>query len=124
MKRTFHEGEEIFAWNYLEPDLNGFGVVLEDKIVEEDDEIVYIQVNSSGENQETADRIYKLAPNRICCRCGCVVCVEHVEEVDYPYYCPHHDENLFEFETTEVDDEVYARCFQDSIGRFNNYEED
>lgn len=118
MKREFKEGEEIFAWNHLEPDLNGFGIVLEDKVVEYDDEIVYIQVNSSGENQETADRIYKLAPNRICCRCGCVVCIEHDEDLDYPYYCPDHDENLIEFETTEVDDEVYARCFQDSVGRF------
>lgn len=132
MKREFKKGEEIFAWNYLEPDLNGFGIVLEDKVVEEDDEIVYIQVNSSGENQETADRIYKLAPNRICSRCGCVVCIEHndftteqdeEDDHNYPYYCPDHDENLFEFETTEVDDEVYARCFQDSVGRFLPEEE-
>jgi hypothetical protein len=53
-----------------------------------------------------------------------VVCVEHDEEVDYPYYCPDHDENLIDFETTEVDDEVYARCFQDSIGRFLPDDED
>lgn len=123
MKRTFKKGEEIFAWNYLERDLNGFGIVLEDKEVEEDDEIVYIQVNGSGENQETADRIYKLAPNRICSRCGCVLCIEHDEDIDYPYYCPDHDENLYGFETTEVDDEVYARCFQDSMGRFMYVEE-
>ena len=123
MNRKFKKGEEIFAYNYLEPDLNGFGIVLEDKEVEEDDEIVYIQVNGSGENQETADRIYKLAPNRICSRCGCVLCIEHDEDIDYPYYCPDHDENLYGFETTEVDDEVYARCFQDSVGRFMYVEE-
>lgn len=123
MKRTFKKGEEIFAWNYLERDLNGFGIVLEDKEVEEDDEIVYIQVNCSGENQETADRIYKLAPNRICSRCGCILCIEHDEDIDYPYYCPDHDENLYGFETTEVDDDVYERCFQDSVGRFMCVEE-
>lgn len=124
MKRCFKKGEEIFAWNYLEPDLNGFGIVLEDKVVEEDDEIVYIQVNSSGEIEETADRIYKLAPNRICSRCGCVVCVEHIEmDGEYPYYCPDHDENLYGIETDVVDDETYQECFQDSVGRFL-YEEE
>ena len=123
MKRVFKKGEAIFAWNYLERDLNGFGIVLEDTITEDDSDIVYIQVNGSGENEETADRIYKLAENRICCRCGRVVCIEHDEELDYPYYCPDHDENLFEFETTEVNDEEFARCFQDSVGRFY-YEEE
>lgn len=119
MKREFKKGEEIFALNPIERDLNGFGRVLEDKVVYEDDEIVYIQVNSSGEVEETANRIYKLAPNRICSRCGCVVCVEHIEmEGEYPYYCPDHDENLYGIETEIVDDETYSICFQDSIGRF------
>lgn len=123
MKRIFKKGEEIFAWNYLEPDLNGFGIVLEDKEVEEDDEIVYIQVNGSGENQETADRIYKLAPNRICSRCGCVVCVEHDEDIDYPYYCPDCQENKYRIEVTQVDDEDWDECLKDSIGRFMYVEE-
>lgn len=119
MGRIFKKGEQIFAYNYHERDLNGFGIVLEDKIVEEDDEIVCIQVNSSGENQETADRIYKLAPNRICSRCGCVVCVEHVKmEGEYPYYCPDHDENLYGIETDVVEDDEYLECLRDSMRRF------
>lgn len=123
MRREFKKGEEIFAWNYLERDLNGFGIVLEDKVVDDDDEIVYIKVNGSGENEETADRIYKVANNKICSRCGCVLLHEHEEEIDYPYCCPYCDENKFGFEVTKTNDEEFARCFEDSVGRFY-YEED
>ncbi len=34
---------------------------------------------------------------RNCSKCGCLVVKE--ENLNYPYYCPNCDENLFEFET-------------------------
>lgn len=124
MKRTFKKGEEIFAWNYLEPDLNGFGIVLKDVETKDDSDIVYIQVNSSGETEETADRIYKIADNLICPKCGCVLLHEHGDiRDDYPYYCPDCDENMFECESVEVDDRYFKMCLEDSIGRFMYVEE-
>lgn len=44
MKRVFKKGEEIFAWNYLEKDLNGFGVVLQDTTTEDDTEVLDVQL--------------------------------------------------------------------------------
>ena len=118
MKREFKKGEEIFAYNYLEPDLNGFGIVLKDTITEQDSDIVYIEVNSSGENEETADRIYKIADNRLCAKCGGVICYEHNDTLwDYPYYCPRCNENLFEAETKEMDKTAYNLHFVKSILR-------
>ena len=38
--------------------------------------------------------------NRVCCRCGNPVYVSDVE--DYPYVCYHCDENMYSFETKEV----------------------
>ena len=40
--------------------------------------------------------------NRICNKCGCVVEVEKDKNIDYPYYCPNCDENLYGIETTCV----------------------
>lgn len=37
---------------------------------------------------------------KICKRCGTPVEVE--TELDYPYYCPECDENMYEFEVTEA----------------------
>ena len=37
---------------------------------------------------------------RVCCRCKTPV---EISEVDgYCYYCPEHDEDLYEFETEEI----------------------
>lgn len=38
--------------------------------------------------------------NRVCCRCGNPVYVSDVD--DYPYVCYHCDENMYSFETKEV----------------------
>ena len=35
---------------------------------------------------------------RVCLRCGSEVRKEK-ENIDYPYYCPNCDENMYEFET-------------------------
>ena len=51
----------------------------------------------SEELQETNDKIYGLV--RRCGRCGGVVRRE--KNLDYPYYCPNCDENLYNFEVKE-----------------------
>lgn len=46
----------------------------------------------------------------LCDRCGCKVDAE-TEVVQYPYYCPIHDENLFGIEcsdTNELEDVLYG----------------
>lgn len=36
---------------------------------------------------------------RYCGRCGTEVKEEICKDIDYPYYCPDCDENMYEFET-------------------------
>lgn len=116
MKREFKKGEDIFVYNYLEPDLNGFGVVLKDTIAEDDSDVVYLRVNLSGEVEETANNIYKIAVNRICNKCGGVVCHEHGHTLwDYPYYCPRCNENLFEIETELMQERDFNLRFLKSV---------
>jgi hypothetical protein len=123
MKREFKEGEIIFNNDRYAGDLLGFGTILRDTEVEFGDEFVLTQVKLSGENESLASEVYKLAPNRICSRCGCVVCVEHVEmEGEYPYYCPWHDENLYEIETDVVNKEDFTEYLHDSMERFSDDE--
>lgn len=40
-------------------------------------------------------------PKRWCDRCGDYV-YEEFSVTDYPYYCPTCDENMYEFETSEI----------------------
>lgn len=49
---------------------------------------------------------------RFCNRCGCKVDVE-TEVIQYPYYCPNHDENLFGVETYETNDllDIIYGCY-------------
>ena len=117
MKREFKAGEVIFHYDYLNDDLHGFGKVLKDVVTENDDDIILIEVNNSGECETTADRVYKIATRRICHRCGCVVLAEH-GNIGYPYYCPDHDENLYNRETDFIGMEQFKECLKDSIGRF------
>lgn len=123
MKRKFKKDETVFVFNYLEPDLCGFGKVLQDTETDNAADIVLVQVNRSGETEETADRIYKLAENVICRKCGCAVCHEHEEDIDYPYYCPDCDENLYSFEADRINPELYTTSLTASIGRFINTED-
>lgn len=85
----------VFVFNYQEPELHGFGKILKTIRPESATDIVHVQVNHSDKIETTADRIYPLATNRICLRCGCVVlrgphndCFEQ----PWPYYCPDCDD--------------------------------
>ena len=39
---------------------------------------------------------------RVCTRCNSEVEKEKEPSIDYPFYCPNCDENLYEFETSVV----------------------
>ena len=40
---------------------------------------------------------------RVCFRCGTEVKKEKNKYIDYPYYCPNCDENMYSFETNIVE---------------------
>ena len=129
--RKFKEGEVVFVNDIWEPDLRGFGKILVAEETTEDDSIVLCQVNGSGENQEEAGNIYKLAEGFICSRCGCVLCEEHHDftnedddpgDHDYPLYCPKCDENLFYIEAEQT--EQYELCLQRSREEFEKKAEE
>ena len=128
--RKFKEDEVVFVNDIWEPDLRGFGKILVAEETTEDDNIVLCQVNGSGENQEKAGNIYKLAEGYICSRCGCVLCEEHHDftkeddepgDHDYPLYCPKCDENLFYFEAEQTDQ--YDQCLHRSREEFEKMTE-
>lgn len=39
-----------------------------------------------------------IAKDKICPKCGGIICYEKVPGVDYPYFCPECDENYYDFE--------------------------
>jgi len=40
----------------------------------------------------------KKTNNKYCKRCGYKVIKEKCKDIDYPYYCPNCDENMYSFE--------------------------
>lgn len=111
----------VFVFNYQEPELHGFGKILKTIRPESAADIVHVQVNHSDKIETTADRIYPLATNRICLRCGCVVlrgphndCFEQ----PWPYYCPDCDDIKDTKETIRVRADAFHEFLKDSTGRF------
>lgn len=49
------------------------------------------------EQKDDMSKLVKKRTHRYCHRCGTEVLYEH--NLDYPYYCPTCDENMFHFET-------------------------
>ena len=118
MERSFREGETIFC-DYREPYQHRFGVVLREEEEIYDDEIMLVSFNHSGETEMRSDAIYKIAENRVCTRCGGVVCIDHCVCLDaMPYYCPSCEEGMFEFETQEVHMNQFAEALRATERRF------
>lgn len=44
---------------------------------------------------------YQIVPDRLCHN-GHILCYEHNTDIDYPYYCPFCDENMYEIETIKT----------------------
>lgn len=64
-----------------------------------------LDCEEDGMSWETYNQyVYQFVPNKCDSRENMPICYEHEEmEDDYPYYSPYLDENLFSFETEDVD---------------------
>lgn len=118
MKREFEKGEIVFHLDMFNSERHGFGRVIMDKVVEYADDEISLVVNGCEEVETTADRVYRVDEQLQCCRCGCVVVDEWDSSIDYPYYCPDCDENMYGFETNVVEAKDWDEVLRDSIGRF------
>lgn len=98
--RTFKQGERVFNCEYSENDrdLHDWARVCRYTEVEEEDAIVLIQMDDGSENETTAGSLYQIAEGKSCPRCGGPLCIEHHDEIDYPYFCPWCQENFYGIE--------------------------
>lgn len=96
MKRPFTIGERVFDAHD-----NRWATVLliagadHDDCVEGDC-VILVRPDTGGEDETTADDLYKIAPGKTFR--GAPVCWEHNSEIDYPYFCPDEYENCYSFE--------------------------
>jgi hypothetical protein len=51
---------------------------------------------------ENLEELYQMAWDRAEWQDRFPVCYEHQPDIDYPFYCPYLDENLYRYETQEV----------------------
>lgn len=98
--RIFKEGERVFNIepSYADSDLRGWATVCEDTLAIYADQIVLLTMDDGSENETDAHAIYQIAEGKVCPKCGGQLCVEHDEEIEYPYYCPECDENFYDCE--------------------------
>ena len=98
--RIFKEGERVFNCesNPRESDLRGWATVCQDFVEIYADQVVLIKMNDGSENETESANLYKIAEGKFCPRCGSPLCIEHNEEIDYPYFCPDCDENFYGIE--------------------------
>lgn len=98
--RIFKQGERVFNCEYSEgdKDLHDWARVCRYTEVEYEDDIVLIQMENGGDNETDANSLYQIAEGKSCPRCGGPLCIEHHDEIDYPYYCPCCDENFYGIE--------------------------
>lgn len=98
--RIFKKGERVFNYESgpNEEDLCGWATVCEDTHSMYTDQIVLLKMDDGSENESEADGIYQMAEGKTCPKCGGPLCLEHMEGIGYPYYCPECDENFYDCE--------------------------
>lgn len=98
--RIFKQGERVcnFDSSPNQEDLRGWATVCEDAFAMYADQVILLKMDSGSENETEADGIYRIAEGKTCPKCGGQLCIEHMEGIDYPYYCPECDENFYECE--------------------------
>ena len=98
--RIFRKGERVFncEQSLMDSDLRDWAVVCKDTVAMYADQIVLLKMEDGIENETDSHSIYQIAEGKVCPRCGGPLCVEHDEDVDYPYYCPECDENFYDCE--------------------------
>lgn len=115
------ENQEVFVFNKCEPDLHGFGKVLEDTEVSYEDDIVLLRINFSGETQEMFENIYELAPNRTCKNCGHILLKNKCNSNEHPfvpYLCPVCETEKSEEQSETVTEREYSNMLEKSKKRF------
>ena len=103
-KRQLNVGERVWDCdNHQWVNILSFGngeTTLEDK----DGETMVVVDNHDFDETYTirAAALYKVAGKFVLNRDGeeHIICYEHFESIDYPYYCPDYDENFY---TSELD---------------------
>lgn len=98
--RIFKEGERVFNCesNPRESDLRDWATVCQDFVEIYADQVVLIKMDDGSENETESANLYKIAEGKFCPRCGNSLCIEHDDEIDYPFYCSHCDENFYGIE--------------------------
>lgn len=98
--RIFREGERVFNCepSLADSDLRDWAVICKDTVAMYADQLVLLKMEDGSENETDSHSIYQIAEGKVCPRCGGPLCVEHDEDVDYPYYCPECDENFYDCE--------------------------
>lgn len=107
MPRKFSIGQKVFVYNRRRS-CRGYGTVLADKEVSKDNDTVLVNVNGTTETAAKADNVYELAGNTICRSCGGIICFEHPQRPELPYYCPQCEDSKFGFEVEQVSEEQYV----------------
>lgn len=64
--------------------------------------MVRVESEDAGTWLTDDGNLYQFVPDMVDTRCEEPVCYEHEDEIDYPYYSPYLDENLYGFEIKEA----------------------
>ena len=105
--RIFEQGQRVAVCTKRG---NFQAVVANHIIVENDDDLVHAHVFYNEEDDDSsgiesiatkAHNVYEYAFEKTCPKCGNLLCFEHNDDIDYPYFCPECDENLHKIEINE-----------------------
>lgn len=124
-KRTLKEGQEVFVINQVTAGANYFGKVrmpqgektFDDKTKEEMVHVIITEFIDDDARElsglkvgdiitSPVHAVYSVVPNKFCQGYmgeRCKVCEEHFVEIEYPYYSPIRDENMYECEVMTID---------------------
>ena len=102
--RHFHEAENVWVENGI--NIMAPGIVAKEIKTQFEDEKIMVHIQMPRDDDDDADfesryiqakNVYQMA-GKDCPRCGNVLYTEHHEDIDYPFYCPHCQENVYNIE--------------------------
>ena len=98
--RILKKGERVYNFDSSpnQEDLRGWATVCADVFAMYADQVVFLKMESGSWNDAEADGVYRIAEGKTCPKCGGSLCIEHMDDIDYPYYCPECDENFYDCE--------------------------
>jgi len=143
-KRTLKEGQEVFVINQVTAGANYFGKVrmpqgektFDDKTKEEMVHVIITEFIDDDARElsglkvgdiitSPVHAVYSVVPNKFCQGYmgeRCKVCEEHFVEIEYPYYSPIRDENMYECEVMTIDPNTQVpRKVQEEKGYVLNF---